>query len=117
MSVSHGSPAGPRSSSMAIAFNPAAVSLSAFSEGLMKIPADLVAMAKKRTPSELFWVIKNGVKLTGMPSFGLAGASDQEIWSIVAFVQTYRRDRSRLQGLDGLALKRNTDHPDHIRRP
>ena len=58
-----------------------------FSEGLKPVPADLVAMAKKRTPSELFWVIKNGVKLTGMPSFGLAGASDQEIWSIVAFVR------------------------------
>ena len=44
-------------------------------------------MAKARTPSELFWVIKNGVKFTGMPSFGLAGRSDQDIWSIVAFVR------------------------------
>jgi mono/diheme cytochrome c family protein len=58
-----------------------------FSEGLKPVPADLVAMAKARTPSELFWVIKNGVKFTGMPSFGLAGASDQDIWSIVAFVR------------------------------
>ena len=57
-----------------------------FSEGLKPVPADLVKMAKARTPSELFWVIKNGVKFTGMPSFGLAGASDQDIWSIVAFV-------------------------------
>ena len=57
-----------------------------FSEGLKPVPADLVAMAKARTPSELFWVIKNGVKFTGMPSFGLAGASDKDLWSIVAFV-------------------------------
>ena len=58
-----------------------------FSEGLKPVPADLVAMAKERTPSQLFWVIKNGVKFTGMPSFGLAGAPDQEIWSIVAFLR------------------------------
>ncbi len=58
-----------------------------FSEGLKPVPADLVAMAKARTPAELFWVIKNGVKFTGMPSFGLAGASDKDIWSIVAFVR------------------------------
>ena len=58
-----------------------------FSEGLKPVPADLAKMAKERTPSELFWVIKNGVKFTGMPSFGLAGASDQDIWSIVAFVR------------------------------
>jgi hypothetical protein len=32
-------------------------------------------------------VIKNGIKFTGMPSFGLAGASDQDIWSIVAFIK------------------------------
>ena len=58
-----------------------------FSEGLVPVPADLVAMAKERTPAEFFWVIKNGVKMTGMPSFGLAGASDPDIWSIVAFVK------------------------------
>jgi len=27
-------------------------------------------------PAELFWVIKNGVDMTGMPSFGLAGAPE-----------------------------------------
>ncbi len=58
-----------------------------FSEGLKPVPADLVAMAKARSASQLFWVIKNGVKFTGMPSFGLAGASDQDLWSIVAFVR------------------------------
>jgi mono/diheme cytochrome c family protein len=64
-----------------------AVKWAKFSEGLKPVPADLAKMAKERTPLELFWVIKNGVKFTGMPSFGLAGASDQDIWSIVAFVR------------------------------
>jgi mono/diheme cytochrome c family protein len=58
-----------------------------WSEGLKPVPADLKVMAKERTAPELFWVIKNGIKFTGMPSFGLAGASDQQIWTIVAFIK------------------------------
>ena len=58
-----------------------------WSEGLKPVPADLKVMAKERTPPELFWVVKHGVKFTGMPSFGLAGASDQQIWTIVAFIK------------------------------
>jgi Cytochrome C oxidase, cbb3-type, subunit III len=60
---------------------------SKFSEGLMPIPADLVELAKVRTPRELFWAIRSGIKFTGMPSFALAGASDDQIWTIVAFIR------------------------------
>jgi hypothetical protein len=35
----------------------------------------------------LFWVVKNGINMTGMPSFGAIDVPDQEIWSIVAFVK------------------------------
>jgi mono/diheme cytochrome c family protein len=59
-----------------------------WSEGLKPVPADLKVMAKERTASELFWAIKNGIKFTGMPSFGLAGASDEQIWTIVAFIKS-----------------------------
>jgi mono/diheme cytochrome c family protein len=58
-----------------------------WSEGLKPVPADLKLMAKERTAPELFWAIKNGIKMTGMPSFGLAGVSDEQIWSIVAFIK------------------------------
>jgi mono/diheme cytochrome c family protein len=58
-----------------------------FSEGLNPGPPDLKEVAAERTPAELFYVIKNGIKMTGMPSFKLAGVPDQEIWSIVAFVK------------------------------
>jgi mono/diheme cytochrome c family protein len=58
-----------------------------WSEGLKPVPADLKVMAKERTAFQLFWAIKNGIKFTGMPSFGLAGASDQDLWSIVAFIK------------------------------
>ena len=39
----------------------------------------------ERTPEQLFWVIKNGINMTGMPGFG--EAPDQELWSIVAFLK------------------------------
>jgi len=58
-----------------------------FSEGLRPDPADLVEVGKEHDPGQLFWVIKNGLKFTGMPGFGLIGASDKEIWAIVAFVK------------------------------
>ena len=44
-------------------------------------------MVNDRTPSQLFWVIKNGINMTGMPSFALAGATDEDIWLIVAFLK------------------------------
>jgi mono/diheme cytochrome c family protein len=58
-----------------------------FSEGLRPDPPDLTKLAAERDPEHLFWVIKNGVNMTGMPSFGLIEVPDQEIWSIVAFVK------------------------------
>lgn len=33
-----------------------------------------------------FWVIKNGVKLTAMPTWGMSH-TDEEIWALVAFIQ------------------------------
>jgi mono/diheme cytochrome c family protein len=38
------------------------------------------------TSAQLFWIIKNGIKMTGMASYG-AVHNDDEIWSLVAFVQ------------------------------
>jgi mono/diheme cytochrome c family protein len=58
-----------------------------FSEGLRPDPPDLKKLANDREPRHLFWVVKNGINMTGMPSFALAGVDDKEIWSIVAFVK------------------------------
>ena len=58
-----------------------------FSEGLRPDPPDLKDVVNDRTPAQLFWVIKNGINMTGMPSFALAGAKDDEIWPIVAFLK------------------------------
>ena len=56
-----------------------------FSEGLRPDPPDLKEVAKERSPAEIFWVVKNGINMTGMPSFG--DAPDPELWSIAALVK------------------------------
>jgi mono/diheme cytochrome c family protein len=58
-----------------------------FSEGLQPDPPDLKDVVKEREPAQLFWVVKHGIKMTGMPSFGAIGADDKEVWSIVAFIK------------------------------
>lgn len=59
---------------------------STFSDGLNP-PPSLKEVIKDITPRELFWVVKNGIKITGMPSFGASKppVPDQDIWAIVAF--------------------------------
>lgn len=58
-----------------------------FSEGLRPDPPDLSKIVPEREPRHLFWVVKNGINMTGMPSFGATGVPDPEIWSIVAFLK------------------------------
>jgi mono/diheme cytochrome c family protein len=58
-----------------------------FSEGLNPAPPDLKDVVGARPPRELFWIVKHGIRMTGMPSFGAAGVPDPEIWSIVAFLK------------------------------
>jgi mono/diheme cytochrome c family protein len=63
------------------------VKWSKFSEGLNPDPPDLKDVANERTAPAIFWVIKNGIRMTGMPSFGKAGLADDEIWHLAAFVK------------------------------
>jgi mono/diheme cytochrome c family protein len=62
------------------------VERSAIGQGLYPRPPDLVHSAREMGANRLFWVIKNGIKSTGMPGFGRTH-SDQEIWAIVAFLE------------------------------
>ncbi|HEX6562931.1 MAG TPA: cytochrome c [Chthoniobacterales bacterium] len=38
---------------------------------------------------ELFWIVKNGIRLSGMPAFGKV-ESDEHIWNLVNYVRTLR---------------------------
>jgi mono/diheme cytochrome c family protein len=39
------------------------------------------------TPAEQFWIVKHGVKMTGMPAWGVTH-DDELLWDVVAFVRT-----------------------------
>ena len=49
-------------------------------------PPKLTEAAGDWKSNELFWIIKNGVRMSGMPAWG-ASHSDNEIWAIVAFAR------------------------------
>jgi len=55
-------------------------------KGLNPEPPFLPDTVKRWTSAELFWIVKNGIKMTGMPAFG-PSHKDEEIWSAVAFAQ------------------------------
>ncbi len=61
------------------------VNISAIGQGLNPDPPEL-SDAAHDPPEETFWVVKNGIKMTGMPAFG-ATRTDDEVWDIVAFVR------------------------------
>ena len=57
----------------------------AVGQGLNPPAPDLAESAKEMTPAELFWVTKNGIKMTGMPAWG-ATHDDDALWPVVAFI-------------------------------
>lgn len=57
-----------------------------FAEGLYPNPPMLSKVANDWTPQQLFWITKNGLKMTGMPAFGPTHTDDM-IWAIVAFTK------------------------------
>ncbi len=60
------------------------VPISEIGQGLNPAPPELSGHAED--PDESFWIIKHGIKMTGMPGFGVTH-DDEEIWAIVAFLQ------------------------------
>lgn len=57
-----------------------------YGRGLKPEPPDLAHEARELSPPELFWVVKHGVRHTGMPAFGPTH-SDEDLWAVVAFVE------------------------------
>lgn len=67
----HGSPAAPRSIVV---------------REMTPEPPHLSERVDEWSASDLFWIVKHGVKFTGMPAWP-ARSRDDEIWSVVAFLQ------------------------------
>ena len=69
-----------------------------FSEGLNPSPPDLKEVAPGLEARELFWVIKNGINMTGMPSFAAdrIGPRLQDLDSLlIRFELTLRAEKHR----------------------
>jgi len=49
------------------------------------------ASTQRLSDGELYFVIKNGVRLTGMPAWGEPGDDDAEGWALVGFIRTLPR--------------------------
>ena len=57
----------------------------AYALGMMPIPSNLAQSARDWSPNELYYVTRNGVRMTGMPAWEFR-LSDTDLWSVVAFV-------------------------------
>ncbi len=54
-------------------------------QGLYPQPPRLAA-GTQLSPAEIFWVLKHGIKMSGMPAWGKTH-DDHELWAITAFVR------------------------------
>lgn len=57
-----------------------------FALGMLPVPSNLAHTARTWRPAELFWTIREGIKMTGMPAWRFR-LDEPQIWSIVAFVR------------------------------
>lgn len=55
--------------------------------GLYPEPPDLTREVDADEVARQFWVIKHGIKASGMPAWSKGGIEDEAIWDMVAFIQ------------------------------
>ncbi|HKB94599.1 MAG TPA: cytochrome c [Gaiellaceae bacterium] len=54
-----------------------------------RVPDLTLPATQELSDGELFWIIENGVRFTGMPAFGTDEPADaQETWQLVDFIRT-----------------------------
>lgn len=80
------------------------VEASEVGKGLKPDPPDLSEEAAEKEPAEIFWVVKHGIRMTGMPAFGITH-DDDSIWNVVAFVK-------RLPGMSPDTFRRMAGIPE-----
>jgi mono/diheme cytochrome c family protein len=64
----------------------AAVARQRWAGGMEPQPPYLLDAPRKWRPRELFWIVRNGIKMTGMPSWR-ESLSDAEIWAVVGWIE------------------------------
>lgn len=56
-----------------------------FALGMNPLPPSIVATALERPPEQIFWFVKYGVRMTGMPAWDLR-LDEREMWAVTAAV-------------------------------
>lgn len=59
-------------------------------QGLSPYPPELASETLEASDAEVFWIVKNGIRMTGMPAFGLTH-EDKDLWAVVAFLKKLPR--------------------------
>ena len=54
-------------------------------QGMYPTPPDLAVVSQQYTAPQLFWILRHGIKMTGMPSW--SDHTDDDLWAIVAFLK------------------------------
>jgi mono/diheme cytochrome c family protein len=52
-----------------------------------RVPDMRLADTQNLTDGELYYIIENGVRFTGMPAWGAGGSNDHETWHLVLFIR------------------------------
>jgi cytochrome c553 len=52
-----------------------------------KVPDMRLADTQDLTDGEIYWIIENGIRLTGMPAWGPGGGRDLDTWGLVHFIR------------------------------
>lgn len=61
-----------------------------FALGMMPSPPNLSGAAQERPPREVYWFIRNGLKMSGMPAWHLR-LTEEEMWQVTATVAALPR--------------------------
>ncbi|MBM9595998.1 c-type cytochrome [Roseitranquillus sediminis] len=56
-----------------------------FALGMMPVPSNLAAAAKRRPAQEVYWFIRYGLKMSGMPAWDMR-MSEADMWRLTGFV-------------------------------
>ena len=88
-----------------------------FALGMRPVPSNLVQSARRLSASEVFWVVKHGIKMTGMPAWDYR-MPDSEVWDIAAFVSRLPEIapaayEDMVQALEERETARSRDTRDH----
>ena len=57
-----------------------------FALGMLPVPENLALVARQRGAADIYWTVRNGLKMTGMPAWQYR-LSDDDMWDVVAFVK------------------------------